>query len=141
MAETCDPSLVADAINDALPLRKLRDLIDRLEISADAKALLFDIANLTVQSGKFVLNIGRKILTFAFEIVRKFPKTIFGLVVATIVTSLIASIPWIGGLLAPIAGPLILAFGLSAGAINDMRDASWASRIDELEQKLAMVRV
>lgn len=136
-----DNQIIAAAINDSLPLRKLKDLIDRLKISADAKALLMDVARLTVKAGQVILNIGRKILTVAFEIVQRFPKTVFGVIIAFIVTALIASIPFLGGLLAPVVGPLMLAFGLTTGALNDMRDAGWTSRVTELERQLAMAKV
>lgn len=136
-----DNQIIAAAINDSLPLRKLKDLIERLSISADAKALLMDVARLTVKAGQFVLNIGRKILTVAFEIVQRFPRTVFGVIIAFIVTALIASIPFLGGLLAPVVGPLMLAFGVTTGALHDMRDAGWTSRVRELERQLAMAKV
>jgi uncharacterized BrkB/YihY/UPF0761 family membrane protein len=136
-----DSQIIVAAINDALPLRKLRDLIDRLSISADAKALLMDVARLTYTAGKVVLNIGRKIVSLAFEIAQRFPKTTFGAVIAVIVTALIASIPFLGALLTPVVGPLLLAFGLTAGAFNDMRDSGWTTRVRDLEDQLAMVKV
>ena len=136
-----DNQIIATAINDALPLRKLRDLIDRLSISADAKALLMDVARLTFTAGQVVLNIGRKIMSLAFEIAQRFPKTTFGAVIAVIVTALIANIPFLGALLTPVVGPLLLAFGLTAGALNDMRDSGWTIRVRDLETQLAMVKV
>jgi hypothetical protein len=136
-----DNQIIAAAINDALPLRKLRDLIDRLSISADAKALLMDVARLTYTAGQVVLNIGRKIVSLAFDIAQRFPKTTFGAVIAVIVTALIASIPFLGAVLTPVVGPLLLAFGLTAGALNDMRDSGWTTRVRDLETQLAMVKV
>ena len=48
-------------INDAMPLRKIADALDRMSLSADTKALLMDLAAVTVKAGEFVVNLGRKI--------------------------------------------------------------------------------
>lgn len=131
--------LAAREINTALPLRKIAEQLDRLPLSADTKALIMDLAHVTVRTGEFVLQIGRKILSVVFEILKRFPQTTFGVVVSVAVAMLIASIPLLGGVLAPFLGPLIVAFGLTKGAIADMSNAAWASRIGELEVRLGQL--
>ena len=100
-----------------------------------------DIAGLTVKVGQTVLNIGRKILSVAFDIIQKFPKTTFGVVIAFIVTALVATVPVVGGVLVSFIGPLLVACGLTIGALEDMKDASWTLPVTKLEQQLAMVAV
>lgn len=136
-----DPAMVVADLNTALPLRKISEQIDRLPLSADIKALLLDLAKVTVNVGTTVLKIGAKILTVVFDIIGQFPNAVFGLVVSVCVGMLVASVPLIGGLLAPFLLPLMVAFGLAKGAIADLANASWAARIRDLEARLAAVSV
>ena len=123
-------------INDAMPLRKIADALDRMSLSADTKALLMDLAAVTVKAGEFVVNLGRKILTLALAVVQAFPGTIFGTVVAVVAGAMIAAVPLLGAVLAPLMSPLLMAFGLTMGALSDLRDPSWSQRLSDLEQKL-----
>ena len=123
-------------INDAMPLRKIADALDRMSLSADTKALLMDLATVTVKAGEFVVNLGRKILTLALAVVQAFPGTIFGTVVAVVAGAMIAAVPLLGAVLAPLMSPLLMAFGLTMGALSDLRDPSWSQRLSDLEQKL-----
>lgn len=136
---TADARSVAAQINSTMPLRKISDLLDRTDISADAKAMLMDVARLTVTTGQYVLHIGRKIISVAFEIIQKFPKTTFGIVVAFIVVALVATVPMVGLLLASFTSPLLIACGLTIGAIEDMKDASWTKPVKRLEEQLATI--
>ncbi len=130
-------ALAAREINTALPLRKISEQLDRLALSADTKALLMDLARVTVRSGAFVLQVGRKILSVVFDILRRFPNTTFGVVVSVAVAILVASIPLLGGVLTPFLAPLLIAFGLVKGALADLSNEAWTSRISELEGRLA----
>ena len=131
-------ALVAE-LNTSLPLRKICEQIDRLPLSADIKALLLDLAKVTVKVGETVLKIGAKILSVAFEIIGKFPNTVFGVVISVCLGLLIGSVPFIGGLLTPFLMPLLVAFGLTKGAIADLANQGWAARIRDLESKLTSV--
>lgn len=124
-------------INDALPLRKIAEALDRMSLSADTKALLMDLAAVTVKAGEFVVNLGRKILTLALSIVRAFPGSIFGTIVAVVVASLIAGFPILGSFFAMFLQPLLMAFGLTMGALSDLRDPRWSDRLGDLEAKLS----
>ena len=128
-------------LNTSLPLRMITEQIERLSMSADVKAILLDLAKVTVNIGGTVLKIGAKILTIVFDIISQFPNTAFGIVISVCLGLLIGSIPFIGGLLAPFLMPLLVAFGLAKGAIADLANAGWAARIRDLEAKLSKVSV
>ena len=117
--------------------RVLRDQIERLSISADAKALLNDLLDVVIEVGGRVIAAGRQILAFIFDLVQRFPNTTFGVIVALVVSSLIASIPLLGLVLGPLLSPLLLAFGLLAGAIADLKDAPLRARVADLERHFA----
>ncbi|SCW76344.1 hypothetical protein SAMN02927924_02685 [Sphingobium faniae] len=134
MEVTDDPGSEILNIPPAPPLRVLRDRIDRLNISADAKALLDDLLKVTVEVGGRVISAGRQIMGFIFDLARQFPNTAFGLIVATVVSSLIASIPLLGVVLGPLLSPMLLAFGLVSGAWKDLKDDGIRTRISRLEE-------
>jgi hypothetical protein len=117
--------------------RVLRDQIERLSISADAKALLNDLLDVVIEVGGRVIAAGRQILAFIFDLVQRFPNTTLGVIVALVVSSLIASIPLLGLVLGPLLSPLLLAFGLLAGAIADLKDAPLRARVADLERHFA----
>jgi hypothetical protein len=111
--------------------------IENLSISADAKAILIDIARATVKTGGQIIRAGQRILSFVIGLVREFPNTTFGALVAWVVSSLIASIPLLGVVLGPLLGPLLLALGISAGALVDLKDRALTVRIRHLESEFA----
>jgi hypothetical protein len=130
---------VLQGVEESLSIRRIRDLVERLDASADAKALIMDIATVTIKIGEHVVAIGRKIISFVFELVKRFPNTLFGVVIALTVSMLVASVPFIGGLLAPFITPLMLAFGVTSGAMADIKEAGVRSRIEGLEQQFAVI--
>lgn len=120
---------------DALPTKRdLRAQIDRLSLSADAKAVLNDILEVVIDVGGRVISVGREILTFVLDMIRRYPNTAFGLIVALVISTLIASIPLLGVVLGPLMAPLFLAFGLAAGALADLKDAGMRARVAQLEE-------
>lgn len=120
-----------------LPLRALRSRIERLDISADAKSLLFDVAKLTVSVGSTLIAIGRKILTVVFDLVGRFQNVTFGVVVALVLSAVLASIPLLGPAISALLTPIMLAFGITRGALQDFRNASLQAEIDALSQKMS----
>lgn len=129
---SADVDAVIKDINSSLPERKLVALIERTNLSADMKALLSDLARVTVKIGAKILAIGRKILTFVLELIRAFPTVTLGILAALVITALIGAIPLFGGLLASALGSLLLALGIGAGALNDFLSPSLSERIDRL---------
>lgn len=133
--------LVISEVNQSLPLRKLNDLIARMDLSADAKALLADLAKISVQVGATVVHIGRKILTLAVEIVKRFPNTVFGIVVTVAIGLLLGSAGLVGTALAPLVTPLMLIFAVTKGMMADFSQAAWAESLRDLERRLAQKTV
>lgn len=123
---------VIQDINQSLPERKLISLIERTNLSADMKALLADLAKITIKVGTKLLAIGRKILSFVLDLVRAFPTVTLGVLAALVITALIGAIPLLGGLLASVLGSLLLALGVGVGALNDFLSPSLSERIDRL---------
>lgn len=124
-------ALIRD-VNTSLPERKLVELIERTSLSADVKAILRDVARVTVRVGSKVLAIGRKILAFVFDLIKAFPTVTLGIIAALVLTSLIAAIPLLGGVLSAMLGTLLLALGIAGGALNDFLSDSLKDRIDAL---------
>lgn len=134
MSETDHTSL------PALPSqRDLFQRIDRLGLSADAKALLARLCAVTIEVGGRIVEVGRRILAFAFEMLKTFPNVTFGVIVALVMSMLIASIPLFGGLLGPLLTPLLLAIGLGVGALADLREGAMARRVQHLEAQFRML--
>lgn len=126
-------------LENAPSKRRLRTQIERLNISADAKAILNDVLEVAVDVGGQVISAGRQIIAFILDLVQKFPNTAFGLIVAMVISSLISSIPFLGAVLGPLMAPLLIAFGLAAGAVADLRDAPLRSRVATLEQHFLLM--
>ena len=123
----------------SLSLRKIKSSLERLNCSADTKALLMDLARITLTVGERIVAVGRKIISVAFDLVERYPNTTFGLVVGLTLSVLVSSVPLLGFLLGPLLTPLFLAFGLSMGALADFKELGVRSRISELEQKFAII--
>lgn len=121
-------------VNASPPERRLVELIERTNLSADLKAVLCDLARITIRVGGKVVAIGRRILAFALELIRAFPAMAMGAVVALVLTSLIEAIPIpiFNKMLAAVLGPLLLAIGIGMGALQDMASPDFRARLDEL---------
>ncbi len=103
------------------PKREINRMIDNLEISADAKALIKSIMDTVIKVGEVVLRIGKRIIEIVFDVVKRFPNATFGLVLGVILSVLIDSIPIIGAILTPLLDPVLTAFFLAIGFMKDMR--------------------
>lgn len=103
------------------PKREINRMIDNLDISADAKAMIKSIVDKVIKVGDVVLRIGKRIVEIAFDIVKRFPYASIGLAVGVILSVLIDSIPIIGAILGSFLLPVLMAFGLGVGFMKDMR--------------------
>lgn len=119
-------------VNASLPERKLIALIERTNLSADAKALMTDMARITVKVGGKILAIGRKLLSFVFDLIKAFPTITIGITTALVLTPMIAGIPLLGGALAAALGSLLLILGIGAGVLNDFTNSKLGERVDAL---------
>lgn len=126
-------------LNTVASTRQMGAAIEKLAISADAKSLLLDLSRITMKVGEAVFSLGKAILTFVVNIVKRFPNTAFGLVIGLTVSVMVGGIPVIGFILGPVLGKLLTAFGLTMGAIADFKDATIRSEIAALERKVAIV--
>ncbi len=122
-----DDSAIATLNTFELSKRKIKNRIDNLDISSDAKFMLHSFVDKTIEvvvdTGKVVIWIGRKILEVAIFVGRHFPNATFGMVLGAVIGILIASIPIIGWLLGGIAPVLGAILGLSLGAVEDLKQA------------------
>ena len=128
-------AMVEDVIKDinmSLPERKLLQMIERTKLSADLKAILSDIVKITVKVGGKILAIGRKILTFVLDLVKTFPAVAMGTIAALVITAVIGAIPVFGSVLAAFLGPILLALGITAGALKDFTNDKLQERISAL---------
>jgi hypothetical protein len=123
---------VINDINMSLPERKLNKLIERTNLSADLKALMSDVVKVTIKVSGKMLAIGRKILTFVLDLVKTFPAIAMGTIAALVITAVVGSIPLIGAPLAAFVGPILLALGITAGALKDLTNEKLQERITAL---------
>lgn len=107
----------------------VRKMIDRLDISADAKSLLYRLSQATLRVGRQIIHIGRKILDSACHIIREYPNTTFGLAFGGLVGILISSIPILGLVLGPIVTPVAMALGGMVGRWEDFQDKMLARKV------------
>ena len=110
---------------DAQILRR----IESLDVSADVKALLSDLLRLATQVGEAVLRVGRKILDFVLTMIRQFPALSFAVVIAAVLTLLVSMVPLLGGILASLLGPLLMALGVAGGAALEIQSGDFRERV------------
>lgn len=110
---------------DAQILRR----IESLDVSADVKALLGDLLRLATRVGETVLRVGRKILDFVLTMIRQLPTLSFAVVIAAVLTLLVSMVPFVGGVLASIMGPLLMALGVAGGASLEVREDDFRERV------------
>ena len=126
--------------NTSLPQRKLDELIERTNLSADMKALLSDIAKITVKVTGKIISIGRKVLSVVFEFVKLFPGITLGVIAALVITAIIASVPVIGGVLAGALSSILLLIGVGKGALLDLTNSSLNQKIDNFIASIAALK-
>ena len=99
----------------------IKRLIDKLDISADAKSMLYKFSKATIKAGEYVIKIGRNILDYVCLVFREYPNLTFGVVFGAILGALISAIPFLGAILGPIITPIAMAFGLVGGLVLDVK--------------------
>ena len=132
VASDLDENIIDDFFNSFnLSDEKLRNWIGRLDISADAKSVLYKIAKTTIRAGRFVIKIGRKILEIVSFLLREYPNATFGLIFGVVVGSLVTSIPIIGVVIGPLFTTFATIVGLAMGAWQDIKDKNMKRRMQE----------
>ncbi|KHL24112.1 hypothetical protein PK98_15630 [Croceibacterium mercuriale] len=123
--------VVADAVWTNPPTRRdLQNRLERLPLSADAKVLMAQLLDTTVDVAGRIMEVGRRILSFVLEMMKRHPATALGAIVGLTVTMLVGSVPLLGVVLGPVVGPLLTAFMISQGALTDMRNSSLGQQIE-----------
>ena len=112
--------------------RELHRRIDNLALPAEHKLALTRVSDLTTQMGDRVIEIGRRIVSFAFELVRHFPGLTFAVLLALVVNALLVGVPLLGPLLQPLFGPIVLAAGVTIGGLADLREGDMRGQVESL---------
>ncbi len=98
--------------------------IDNLDCSAKIKRVLRELSAKTVEIGGKTVRIGRIVLDFAFktvvEVYRRFPHVSCAILLLLILKAVLACIPFIGWILAPLLEPLFLVVFVGVGLVKDV---------------------
>ena len=111
-----------------------------MNLSADTKALLHDIAEITLVVGSTIVVVGRKFLTTVFDLIKEFRGVSFGIVVGATLSFLIGTIPVIGVFFGPMLSPLLMAFGIGMGAVHDFAAMKMKSKLEYLKAEYEVLR-
>ena len=119
---------------------RIREIIDQLNVSADAKSALYLVSKVVVKVGQTVVRIGRKIMDIIVALFEEFPNAGFGAIFGAIIGFLLSTIPVIGQLLGPIVTPVLISFGLVIGAKHDIQNSDLARKIAKANQQFSSFR-
>ena len=117
--------------NESVTDEQLDQLLDNMELSADAKALLSDVKAATIKVGQQIVRVGKRIIEIVLAIVKQYPNVAFGAVLGMLVGLLISAIPILGALLGALVVPIAIAFGLIHGYVEDLRNKAVDRKIRE----------
>ena len=118
----------------------MKAFLDRSDLSADMKAILYDIAKITIRVGEVVVALGRRIVQIAMTLIDKFPHTTLGLIVAVVIATVISTLvagtsaPWLLGLAAALQ-KLVYLLGIGAGVIEDLRQNAMKDAMDRVTEQ------
>ncbi|WP_422356990.1 hypothetical protein [Qipengyuania flava] len=112
--------------------RELQRRIDNLALPSEHKLALNRVSELTARIGEQVVDIGRRIIAFAFELARQFPGLTFAVLLALVINALLAGVPLLGPLLQPLFAPILLAAGVAIGGLSDLYEGDMRGRVDNL---------
>lgn len=141
MSESFVPSSLHEAVelcNDALHLRRIKHFLDRSSLSADIKALPFDLAHLTIKGGAVVAAIGQRMVGIAIRLAQTVPNTPLGVLVALVLSTVIASLA--SPALAVALQKLPLLIGIIAGAIEDIRQHAMKDAMERVARQFTRFR-
>lgn len=139
--ESSSPRTLEEAIElcqTGPSLRKIKAYLDSTSLSADLKALLYDLAGFTIKVGEAVVAIGRRIISMAMWLVENVPNTLLGVAVALALTTLIGAVPLVGGTLSLLLSKLLLLIGVTAGAIEDIRQHAMKQTMDRFAAQFSV---
>jgi ABC-type polysaccharide/polyol phosphate export permease len=135
------PNLDQDALDSlnvsGMSKRQVKHKLDNMNISADARAMLHTLIDVTLKVGKVVIQIGKKIIEFVMDLLKHYPHAGFCMILGLILGTLVASIPAIGFVLGWLVQPLFAALGLAIGWKTDFDDKVLARKIAEVQMTFA----
>ena len=117
--------------NESLTDEQLDQLLDNIELSADAKALLSDLKAATIKVGQQIVRVGKRIIEIVLAIVKQNPNLAFGAILGMLLGLLVSTIPILGALLGALVTPIAIAFGLLHGYVEDLKDKAVDRKIRE----------
>lgn len=129
---------MSDTASDGLPIDRAAIMrrIERLDLSADVKALLSSLVGVTIDVGGRLIDLGARVMAFIFDMAKAYPGVAFGIVAALVLSFLISAIPVVGPLISPILTPLLLIIGVTLGALNELTDGGMRRRLEGLSVQL-----
>lgn len=110
--------------------------IERIDLSAEAKAAIAKLIDLTHAAAGRIMHVGRHIVAFVLDAMRVFPHLTFANLIAATLSLLIAAVPILGPLLSPLLTPLLLAAGVGLGALADFSNGGLGGRIEQFATEL-----
>ena len=119
---------------------RIREIIDQLDVSADAKSALYSVSKVTVRAGQTIVKIGRKIIDIIVTLFEEFPNAGFGAIFGAIIGSLVSTIPIFGQIFGPLLTPIFISFGIVMGAIIDIQDKLLVKKITAANLELSSFR-
>jgi len=134
-ADRVDDSFVTSMLNFELSEDEINKIIGNLNISADAKSLLYAFSKVTIKAGSFIIKIGRKIIDFIGLLYKEYPTTTFMVIFGAIAGFLISTIPILGAVLGSLFTPIAIALGMIAGIKEDFKDKELERKIAEINAK------
>ncbi len=114
---------------------QIKKIIEGLDISADAKSMLFSFSKATLRVGAKILKIGRKIIDYICSVFTEYPNVSFGLIFGAIAGFLISTIPIIGVVLGSLFTPIAMILGLVGGLQQDLKDRALIRKVAEINGK------
>jgi hypothetical protein len=116
--------------------QQIQAKLDGISLPPEAKVLLTKLSSYSIQVGERIFRLGKKILELVLLLAAKFPSTTFALILAALVTALIASIPLLGPILSGFLGPFLVLFALGKGLWEDLKrsDSLLSEAIEEVVQ-------
>jgi len=115
---------------------RIKRMIDNLNISADAKSMLYTFSKATIRAGEYVLKIGRKIIDFICLTFKQYPHASFATIFGGIVGFLLSAIPVIGVVLGALTSAILIAIGY----ISDIQEESLKRKIAEIASKFSPLK-
>ncbi|MCP5313166.1 MAG: hypothetical protein H6955_06400 [Chromatiaceae bacterium] len=119
--------------------QQLKAHLDKLPLPAEVKAILHKIAKFSIEIGKTIIAIGKRVIEIALLVAKKFPNTTLGLIVGAILTALLALIPFIGPALSSIIGTLATIYATTRGFIDDLRSSN-PQIVEEINEAVSVFR-